>query len=105
MTVEEEIEVLKQRADEARQTAEILRKRYEDAAIAAYPIKVGDVIRSAKGSLARVTAVYLSYGVVKWAGVLRNSDGIFGKRPAPYWMHEWACPEVVKEGVKENEEG
>lgn len=69
--------------------------RYEEALIAAEPFKPGDVIRSSKGTLARVVSVDIKWGSPRIFAVLRNKDGNFGKKPASMWGSEWEKPEIV----------
>ena len=72
------------------------RPRYNAALIEEYPLKVGDVIRSSSGKIARVENVFVKWDSIKVFAVLRNADGNFGKRAASMWAREWEKPEKIE---------
>jgi hypothetical protein len=67
-------------------------KALNDAKVAAHPFAVGDIIRSSKGTLAKVTAVYIKYDSARISAVLKKADGSWGKREASLYRQEWSNP-------------
>ena len=67
-------------------------RAYEQAKCDTYQFQVGDIIKSAKGATAKVTALAVRYGYVRPDAVLQKKDGTFGTRMAPMYRDEWRNP-------------
>lgn len=85
------------KAQEAKREWEEHVRAYEAALCKAFPFKVGDVIKSSKGLVARVERIFCWYGRAKMVAVLRKKDGTFGVREASLWRQEWANPKIIEE--------
>ena len=95
MMIDKEIASLKSAMLEALRKYREALVRYEDALIAAYPLKPGDVIKSSDGAMAKVISVTVKYGAPRYFAVRQNKDGKFGKKPIRQWRKEWEKPEKV----------
>jgi hypothetical protein len=98
-------EIAQMKADvEAAHAAWLAAKAAYDAAlVAAFPFRVGDIIRSTDGRLARVYAIYVSSAGPRWAAALQKKDGTFGKLDASHWRNEWRAATLhERPAVKEH---
>jgi hypothetical protein len=91
------LELLKARVDATADAHRRAKAAFEAALIAAQPFKPGDIIRSAKGSLARVDGYVMPYGAPRLRASLQKKDGSFGKRPIAAWSQEWQHPVKVEQ--------
>lgn len=87
---------LEREMNEAHKAYNAARARYEQAMIAAQPIKAGDIIKSSEGKIAQVVSVGMRWNDLRIFAVLQKKDGTFGKRPATMWRSEWGKPEIVE---------
>ena len=90
----EDLEKLRVRMVEAEAAYAGARDAYHAALCAAYPFRVGDIIQSADGKLAKVTKVYGRYSGVQMNAVAQNKNGVFGMRVANLWSAEWKYPQL-----------
>lgn len=88
-TIRPTIHVLKSEMDLAAAAYDKAKDAYHTALKAAYHLKVGDIIVSTKGALAKVDTVYVQYGEVCHSAAMQKKDGTFGERLVPIWRDEW----------------
>lgn len=91
------IHVLKNEMDLAAAAYDAAKDAYHAALKAAYHLKVGQIIVSTKGALAKVDTVYVKYGEVRHSAVMQKKDGNFGERPVPIWRDEWKAATLIKD--------
>ena len=90
----EDLEALRLRKIKAQAAYAGARAAYHAAVCAACPFRVGDIIQSTDGKLAKVTKVYVQFGRARMIAVEQKKDGTFGMRTAALWRQEWDNPQL-----------
>lgn len=96
-----DIATLKVRAEEAHAAATLAQRLYEQALMDAHPWQVGTVLRSTRGTEAKVLGIKVLCGRVVVHAAKRRKDGTFGNglgtnRVTVWgWESDWRNCEVV----------
>lgn len=91
-----DIDRLRDAWKDAQLAEHVAKMLYHDAMVKAFPLKIGDVIRSSNGAIAKVSRVFVKWDRnVEFAAVMKKKDGTWGEREVPAWRTEWDKPEVI----------
>lgn len=92
------IPALREAWKDSENAARVAKAAYHAALIAASPYKVGNIVRSVKGDVAKVVRVFVKWDLAQaaqFAAVMKKKDGSWGEREVSAWRGEWINPEVI----------
>lgn len=85
----DKIGAIEQRVRLARKELNAATDALFEAQVEAHPFKIGDIIKSTKGGLARIERFVHFFGGITPIAVAQKKDGTFGVKPVPMWRTEW----------------
>lgn len=83
------VKALRMVRDDAKRALDVAQKAMNEALIAEFKYKVGDILESTTGKQAKVTAVWVAYDTVTFTTRMKKKDGTWGLQAAPFYRPEW----------------